>query len=108
EYSAVPRWLRWAGRPGVALRGTSSPRFWAAIALLVVTAILLLAIPAELTIEARGELQPAGRRDIFAPADGVIVQLPAERRSRVAAGDTLAVLRDPQLELEFTRVLGER
>jgi len=67
----------------------------------------LCTVPADFEIEARGALQPELRRDIFAPTNGEIEQLHVHHGQQVERGDVLAVLRDPELEIEFQRVDGE-
>ena len=64
-------------------------------------------VDADFDVVAEGELQPARLRDVFARADGTISDLRVEHGQRVRAGELLAVLRRPQLDLEFKQVLGE-
>jgi len=65
------------------------------------------AIPIPFRITAEGELAPVHRRDLFATANGVVETVLVEHGDRVAAGQTLAQLRDPGMEMEATRVTGE-
>ncbi|TWT29585.1 HlyD family secretion protein [Posidoniimonas corsicana] len=107
EHEATPligltRSLRGVTRPSAMGRGAI-----AATALALAGAALLF-VPAELRIDARGELQPAERRNIFAPGDGVVQQIAVEHGEQVAAGDLLIELRDPQLDLELNRIEGQR
>jgi len=69
--------------------------------------LALLLVPADFDIQARGELQPRLRRDIFAPDDGVVSEVQAVEGREVRAGDVLVTLRKPQLEFELHRVLGD-
>jgi multidrug efflux pump subunit AcrA (membrane-fusion protein) len=78
----------------------------AAAVLGVVVAVLLL-VRAELNVEARGELQPVARRNVFAPCDGDVRALHVEHNQPVQAGQLLIELRSPELDLEFRRVQGE-
>lgn len=75
----------------------------------IVAALVL--IPADFDLEGRGELQPKVRRDVFAPADGVVREVRVEQGDRVDpqddTRDVLAVLQRPELELEASRVHGE-
>ena len=73
----------------------------------VLAAVLLLLMPADFRVEARGELQPERRRDVFAPADGVVQQVYVDHAQTVAAGDLLLEMRQTELDFEFARVLGE-
>lgn len=95
--------LGWSARAG---RSSSRLR-WAACALLAACAVALCLIPADFTIEARGALQPARRREVFAPNDGIVDELVVAQNASVRQGDPLLVLRNLQLELEFKRVFGE-
>ncbi len=85
--------------------------FWTraavAVAACVAVAAALVFVPADFTIEARGELQPALTREVFAPADGAIREVRATTGQQVAADQVLVVLRNPELDLEFKRVWGE-
>jgi multidrug efflux pump subunit AcrA (membrane-fusion protein) len=74
---------------------------------LVVLATLLALVPADFSIEARGTLQPQVRRHLFAPADGVVESVLAEHGASVERGQPLLQLRDPRVDLEFSRVIGE-
>ncbi|MBW3595735.1 MAG: efflux RND transporter periplasmic adaptor subunit [Planctomycetes bacterium] len=77
----------------------------AAVAALVIAA--LATIPADFAVEASGQLQPQLRRHVFAPSDGVVVELLAKHDRRVRRDEPLAVLRDPKLDFEFRRIEGE-
>jgi len=77
-----------------------------ALAVAALMALLVL-VPADFTIAARGELQPGETRDIFAPDDGVVRELRVVSGQRVAADQVLLVLRNPELDLEFKRLGGE-
>ena len=80
------------------------------ILVLAATALIVagLAIfPADFDIEARGELQPKRRRDVFASDDGVVSELLVDHGRTARKGEPLVVLRKPQLDLELSRVVGE-
>ncbi len=79
------------------------------LALLMVAAVtgLLVFVPAEFEIEAKGELQPRERREVFASDDGVVAELMVTAGEKVTAGEPLIQLRKPELDLELRRVLGE-
>jgi multidrug efflux pump subunit AcrA (membrane-fusion protein) len=76
------------------------------LAVAALVAVLIL-VPADFTVEARGELQPCDTRDIFAPDEGVVRELRVASGQQVAADQVLLVLRKPELDLEFKRVGGE-
>ncbi len=58
-----------------------------ALLALAAAAAALVFIPAELRIEARGELQPQRRYDVFAPHDGVVTQVRVKHGQHVEQAD---------------------
>ncbi len=83
------------------------PKTLLALATIAATVAALSLIPADFDIEARGELQPERRRDVFASDDGVVSELRVDHGQAVRADEALVVLRKPELDLEFRRVAGE-
>jgi len=67
----------------------------------------LMFIPADFEVAAGGELQPVGLRHVFSGVEGEVVEVLASSGDTVRAGQVLARLRSPKLELETTRVWGE-
>ncbi len=67
----------------------------------------LTLIPADFDVGAKGELQPAVRRDVFASDDGVVDRLLVDHGGSVDADQALVLLRQPQLDLDLRRVAGE-
>ena len=101
RYEAVPlRFLTGgAARPG-ALRGSgrfSRPMIWGGLAAAVFVALWL--VPYDFAVEARGTLQPVTRRDVFAPADGVVERIFIRHGDPVKAGDPLFELRSSDLDV---------
>jgi multidrug resistance efflux pump len=84
-----------------------SPRILMALAAAGGVAAVLFSARAEFTVPARGTLEPALRREVFAPADGVVREVRFDHLERCAVGDVLLVLERPLLEFEWTRVGGE-
>jgi hypothetical protein len=70
----------------------------------------LVFIPAELRLEGKGTLEPVHRRDVFAGIDGVVEKLESglEHGAEVKAGQLLATLRNTDLEVAITDVLGRK
>jgi multidrug efflux pump subunit AcrA (membrane-fusion protein) len=68
---------------------------------------VLAFVPMDFYVEARGELQPEIRRDVFAPGDGVVQAISVDHGQTVAAGELLVEMRQSELDLEFARILGE-
>ncbi|MEX2142801.1 MAG: HlyD family efflux transporter periplasmic adaptor subunit [Pirellulales bacterium] len=69
--------------------------------------IALLIVPADFEIAAEGELQPAERREIYCPTDGVVDAVLVEHGDDVASGQTLLRLRSPALDFEKAHLEGE-
>lgn len=83
---------------------------WTIFALLAaISLILVLAmLPATLRVEATGTLQPRLQSHVFAPTDGVVERLMVREAGQlVSAGEALIQLRDPELQFETERVLGD-
>ena len=78
------------------------------IAMSIVGVLLALAlIPTDFELESHGQVQPARRRHIYAPSDGVITKVVVDNAVSVDEGKTLAVMRNSELELEEQRIRGE-
>lgn len=78
------------------------------IAMSIVGVLLALAlIPADFELESHGQVQPARRQHIYAPADGVIDKVFVDNAASVDEGTTLAVMRNSDLDLEEQRIRGE-
>jgi multidrug efflux pump subunit AcrA (membrane-fusion protein) len=103
--------LGWLTRRLSTLTSLSEPRGWlkGLLALGVVVAAIgaLVLVPADFDIEARGELLPKTRREVFATDGGVIRELAVDHGQAVHAGQPLLVIRKAELDLEFRRVAGE-
>jgi len=109
EYHWMPLgWLsRMLSRIGWFVTGRRLPKTLVVASVVVAACAALWLVPAELRVEARGKLQPQLRRDVFAPADGVIQDLLVQDGQTVAAGQPLLQVRDPHLELQLRQVEGE-
>jgi multidrug resistance efflux pump len=80
----------------------------AAVAAGVLAALVL--VPAELRLEGKGTLEPVHRREVFARIDGVVDRLEPgiEHGVEVQEGQLLATLRNTDLEVALTDVLGRK
>jgi multidrug efflux pump subunit AcrA (membrane-fusion protein) len=75
---------------------------------LPVAAILALVfVPADFDLVAKGTLQPAQQRHVFARVDGTIDELLVTEGQRVAREEVLARLSNPELDLELEKLVGE-
>jgi multidrug efflux pump subunit AcrA (membrane-fusion protein) len=102
--------LGWLMRPLGELKyyvATHLSRTAIAIVAIASCVAALVLIPADFTIESPGTLEPAVRRDVFAPRSGLVDEVLVAHGADVATGQPLVQLRDPQLELELKRVDGE-
>ncbi|WP_442510249.1 biotin/lipoyl-binding protein [Novipirellula sp. SH528] len=80
----------------------------AAIALVVAVAALLMSlIHVDFWIPAEGRVVARQRRSVFAPADGVVIELPVDNGSPVTEGATLAVIRSHDLDTKQQQIEGE-
>lgn len=100
--------MRQVGRMGWLVRARQLPKSLAVLLVLIVSIAALVLAPAEFKVEARGELQPQRRATVFAASDGVVRSISVSHGQRVAQDAVLLTLRKPQLELELSRVEGER
>ena len=112
EHTSLPLFglLDMVGRSRVLLTARNLPRtVLAAVAAVAALAALVL-IPAELRLEGKGTLEPVHKRDVFAGIDGVVETLEPglAHGADVQAGALLATLRNTDLEVALTDVLGRK
>ncbi|MFM8584414.1 MAG: HlyD family efflux transporter periplasmic adaptor subunit, partial [Planctomycetaceae bacterium] len=95
-----------------ALVSTSGRRWVLGVGLLAVALAGLAVTPVAYRVEARGRLQPATGRALFAPRDAEVTEVFVTGGERVVAGQPLVQLRDQQLDSELlaarNRVLEKR
>lgn len=96
------RTLGWLRTPRTLLR------LLAVGVVLATVATVLLTIPAQLSVDVRGQLVPLERQDVFAPRSAIVDQLSVQHADKVNDGQTLIVLRDPDLSVEIERLRGEQ
>jgi len=96
-------WQRIQRLPALMLR----PATLGLLALLLGVAAALLWIPAEFTVSGPSELWPEQRREVFASTSGIIDQILVAHGDEVIKDQPLIVLRDPELEADTPRILGE-
>jgi multidrug resistance efflux pump len=112
EHTGLPLYglLNLAGKSRVLVNARNLPRTVLAAAAAVAAAVALAIVPAELRLEGKGTLEPVHRRDVFAGIDGVVERLEAglEHGADVKQGQLLATLRNTDLEVALTDVLGRK
>jgi multidrug resistance efflux pump len=84
------------------------PKALLVVAVLCGIGAALAMVPYDFQLAARGKLQPADRREIFAATDGVVVDVPVDHGQFVAAGEVLATLRNTDLDVEIANLLGKK
>jgi len=67
----------------------------------------LVIVPTDFEVSVPAKLVPVEEHDVFATSHAKVVQVLVEHGDRVAEGEPLAILDDPQLLLESQRVHGE-
>jgi multidrug efflux pump subunit AcrA (membrane-fusion protein) len=109
DYQSIPLrpTLEALGRVRWFAQAKQLPKTAAALAIAVAAILALVLIPADFNITAHGQLQPERRREVFAPADGIVDPLTVDHGDMVVKGAELGRLRRPQLDFEATRVAGE-
>lgn len=109
-YERIPLrgFLQWIA----AALGMAPGQRWSPVAVgagvLAIVAISLLVIPADFTIEARGELMPERRQNVFAPSDGVVMELPRREGDSVEHGQLLVKLHSPALDIDESELVGKQ
>ena len=67
----------------------------------------LVLIPAEFTVDGPAELWPARRREVFASTSGIVDNILVAHGDEVEQDQPLVLLRDPTLEADTPRIIGE-
>jgi len=72
--------------------------------------LALVLVPADLRLEGKGTLEPVHHRDVFAGIDGVVESIApgVEHAADVKEGQLLASLRNIELDVTLTDVLGRK
>jgi multidrug efflux pump subunit AcrA (membrane-fusion protein) len=109
RHESVPLRFVWLAmdRIGWLVRLRQLPKTAAALVACAMLLFGLCVIPAQFNLAGRGELAPRLRANVFADNDGIVREIHRSHGDPVVAGDVLAVLDDPQLDLEQARVRGE-
>lgn len=86
-------------------------RNWPKVAIGAVIVLALLAVaffwPADFELHGKGTLEPRTRRDVFARIDGVVDVLNVEHGDTVTEGQLLGKLRNTELDVSITEVVGQ-
>jgi multidrug resistance efflux pump len=98
------------GKSRVLTSGRNLPRTVLVVLALVAATLALIFVPAELRLEGKGTLEPVHNRDVFAGIDGVVEAIdPSVKHGAVVkAGQPLARLRNTEVDVAITDVLGRK
>jgi multidrug efflux pump subunit AcrA (membrane-fusion protein) len=110
DYSSLfllPVW-QMLGKATWMLRGRSLPKTLIVALVLIGAVVALATVQTDFEIAARGKLQPAMRREVFAQIDGVVTSVPVRHGEHVASGAILAELTSTNLELELATLIGRQ
>ena len=94
--------LRWLRMP------RTRKRLAAGLVALGLAIAALLLVPAELRVDARGQLLPTQRQDIFAPRAARVDKVLVGHGERVLAGQSLLQLQDSELATQLEQLRGKR
>ncbi|QDU31168.1 HlyD family secretion protein [Anatilimnocola aggregata] len=103
----LPLWKA-LGSLGAVASLRALPKTAAVLILLVGVIAALFLVPADFEVAARGKLQPADRREVFAQISGVVDKLAVRHGDFVQAGQPLVELSSHDLEEQLTTILGEQ
>ena len=99
----LPLW-RTTGRFFEWLRGRRLAIAFAIIVLLAAAGSALVLVPWPYRVDGKGRLMPVIQREVFAPWDGIVVELYVEGDQRVVEGQELIKLRNDELESDFVKI----
>lgn len=102
----MPLW-RSLGKSKWVLEARTLPKTIAVVMVLVAAVLALILVPYDFKVQSPGTLQPVFRREVYAPLDGTVEEVLVEHGDDVKEGQLLAVLRNTDLEVALTDVLGQ-
>lgn len=109
-YSRIPALPVWKAMVAVSSLFGMKRLPWVALAAATIggAGYWLATTPGDLDMACEGKVRPSIRRHVFAPADGKVSRLLVTAEQPVAAGQPLAQLASPDLEVEIVELLGEQ
>ncbi|MFM8379872.1 MAG: efflux RND transporter periplasmic adaptor subunit [Planctomycetia bacterium] len=104
------RVLDFLGKSRVLTTARNLPKTVLAVLSAAAAVAALVFVPADLRLEGKGTLEPVHHRDVFAGIDGVVESISAgiEHGADVKEGQLLATLRNIELDVSLTDVLGRK
>jgi len=104
------RVLNFLGKSRVLTTARNLPKTLLATLATAAAVAALVLVPADLRLEGKGTLEPVHHRDVFAGIDGVVESISGgiEHGADVKEGQLLATLRNIELDVALTDVLGRK
>ncbi len=102
----LPVW-RTLGKARWLVAARTLPKTVAVVAAVAAVIAALVLVQADLNLEGKGTLQPAIRRDVFAGIEGTVKEVKVVHGQKVTQNEVLAKLRNTELEVQLTTVLGK-
>jgi hypothetical protein len=103
----LPVWQT-LGRATRFFRGWALARTILLVGLLAAGGAALLLVQQDFEIAARGRLQPAERREVFAGIEGIVAQVPVRHGQQVQAGEVLVEMQNNDLEQQLASLIGRQ
>ena len=102
--------LNFLGKSRALTTARNLPKTILAILATAAAILALVLVPADLRLEGKGTLEPVHHRDVFAGIDGVVESIApgVEHAADVKEGQLLASLRNIELDVALTDVLGRK
>jgi hypothetical protein len=110
EYEQVfllPVW-RTIGKTRLLTQARLLPKTTAIGGGILIALLILLLMPYRFEVYATGVVRPVERREIFAPVEGVVQRLEVRHGDRLEPGALLCELRNPDVEVTWLDLLGQR
>jgi biotin carboxyl carrier protein len=102
----MPVW-RTIGKSRWVVEARTLPKTIMITATVLVLLLAGLVIPANFDMKAKGTLQPVKKQEIFAPMPGEVIDILVDNGDRVQAGDVIARMRNPELEIKKQEIEGQ-
>jgi hypothetical protein len=101
-----PLW-RAMGSPWRMFRGRTLAKIGAGLAAVLVFVLAMAFIPCTLIIAGDGKMVPEQRHEIYAPVDGIVVEIPVDHGEKVHKGDIVVKLDSRELQKELKGLIAE-
>jgi hypothetical protein len=101
----MPVW-RAIGKSQVIVQGRNLPKTVTIGGAILVALAAMFLIPVDLNLKSKGALQPIDKREVYAPGAGDVLEVKKDDGDVVAAGDTLVVMRNEELDKQLIELQG--